>query len=227
MTAQQSPSGFEGPLAEFVALRQEVERRNVVQHALFVLQLTASGAIFSFALSVRSHIGFLIIVPISTYMLCARYVDQQIGSQRAAMYIKDELSGRIPGGLGWEKWQLASEHFVRGSTLRRINSLMIVFPAVATVAVLAASPAAFTDRLPMDTLQRIGFIAIWLLGVAATVMCVQMIWTMLRRPLGDATSLLPLRNAVQAAPVQAVPSAPVVSQNAPPIAAASGGGDPD
>jgi hypothetical protein len=56
-----------GVLAEFAALRQEIERRNIVQHALFALQLTSAGAIFSFALSDESRARFLLIVPISTY----------------------------------------------------------------------------------------------------------------------------------------------------------------
>ena len=55
--------GSDGPLAEFTALRQEIERRNVVQHGLFALQLTSAGAIFSFALSGSGRSGFLLNCP--------------------------------------------------------------------------------------------------------------------------------------------------------------------
>lgn len=172
-------------MAEFVALRQEIERRNVVQHALFVLQLTASGAIISFALAGSGHVGFLLIIPISTYMLCARYVEQQYGTQRAALYIKDELATRIPGGLGWEAWQVSNRQFVRGSMIRRINALMIVFPAVGVSALAWTAGAAFGHVLRLSAAQRVGIVLVWLLGVVAVAMCVQMIWTMVRHPLGD------------------------------------------
>jgi hypothetical protein len=110
--------GNEGSLAEFAALRQEIDRRNLVRHALFVLQLTSAGAIFSFALSGQTHSSFLLIVPISTYVLCARYVEQQHGIQRVASYIKNELSNRVAGGLGWEARQVKHPECVRGSTIR-------------------------------------------------------------------------------------------------------------
>jgi hypothetical protein len=94
----------DGPLAEFVALRQEIDRRSTMQHNLFALQLTASAVIFSFALSRHGWSGFLLIIPISTFMLSARYVDQMYDIQNAASYIRDELSEKVPGKLGWEKW---------------------------------------------------------------------------------------------------------------------------
>lgn len=184
--------GSEGPLAEFVALRQEIERRNVVQHGLFALQLTSAGAIFSFALSGSGRSGFLLIVPISSYMLCARYVEQQLGIQRAATYIKTELSQKIPGGLGWEAWQVKQIDFVRGSTIRRVNSLLIVFPVVGTGALIGTVDVVLRPSLlRLDLPESIGFDVLWVLGLLAAVMCVQMIWSMLRHPLGDA-SLPPL-----------------------------------
>ena len=181
-----SQTGHEGPLAEFVVLRQEIERRNLIQQALFVLQLTASGALYSFALASSHRTGFLLLIPISTYMLCARYVDQQYGCQRAALYIKDELSARVPGGLGWEAWQLANYKFVRGSTIRRITALMILFPALGTVALVRTVSPAVGSELHLTDAQRTGFDLLWLAGAVAVALCVQMIWSMLRHPLGDA-----------------------------------------
>lgn len=175
-----------GPLAEFAALRQEIERRSLVQQGLFVLQLTSAGAIFSFALSGTGHFGFLLIIPISTYMLCARYVEQQYGTQRAAIYIKDTLSSRIPGGLGWEAWQVQHPEFVRGSIIRRINSLIIMFPTVGAGALVWTTASAFGQHIRLDDSERIGFDAVWVLGLIAVVMSIQMIWSTLRHPLGDA-----------------------------------------
>jgi hypothetical protein len=179
--------GQEGPLAEFVALRQEIERRSMVQHGLFVLQLTSAGAIFSFAISGAGHSGFLLIIPISTYMLCARYVEQQYGTQRAAIYIKDELSNRISGGLGWEAWQVQHTKFVRGSIIRRINALIIMFPTVGAAALVWTTTSALGRHIRLDGSERAGLDAVWILGLIAVVMSIQMIWSMLRHPLGDAT----------------------------------------
>ena len=66
-------------LAEFTALRQEVERRRSLQHNLFVLQLTFSAAVFSFALADQKRVLLLLIVPVVTYMLCGRFVSQHYG----------------------------------------------------------------------------------------------------------------------------------------------------
>jgi len=59
----------EDPSAEFNALRQEIESRRNIQNSLFVLQLTAVGVIFSFALSGKGRCG--IFVDHSDLFLCA------------------------------------------------------------------------------------------------------------------------------------------------------------
>lgn len=185
-----------GALAEFVALRQEIERRNIVQHALFVLQLTSAGAIFSFALAGQPRARFLLIVPISTYMICARYVDQQIGIQRAATYIRTELSSRISGGLGWEKWQIDRREFVRGSIIRRVNALLIMFPVIGACALVWVFGTIFgIESVRLNPAEQVSFRAIWVLDIVAVMVCLQMIWSMLRHPLGDASPspLYPLR----------------------------------
>lgn len=173
-------------MAEFVALRQEIERRSIAQHALFALQLTSSGAIFSFAFTGAGHIGFLLIIPISTYMLCARYIEQQYGIQRIARYIKDELDGRVPGGLRWEAWQVANARFVRGSTVRRFNALMMMFPLIGFAALLWTSGTAFGGAARLSAVERTGFDALWVFGLLAVAVSFQLIWNMLRHPLGDA-----------------------------------------
>jgi hypothetical protein len=89
-------------VAEFNALRQEIERRSQIQLNLFVLQLTASGAIFSFALARSGGSPFLLIIPISTFMLCAEYVDQIYGQRIVGHYIMEKLA--VPGELQWESW---------------------------------------------------------------------------------------------------------------------------
>ena len=98
---------WQGSLAEFKALRQEIERRSKIQYNLFALQLTTAGVIFSFALSGghSNRSALLLIIPVSSWMLCAEYVDQIYGQRIAGKYIREQLNMRcVPGALGWEEW---------------------------------------------------------------------------------------------------------------------------
>src|SRR5262249_48999038 len=89
---------FEGPLAEFRALRQEIEDPIKAQHQILSLQLTLTAAIFGFVISRSGLTPLLAIVPISSYLLCGRLVSQHVGTVHASEYIMSELSGRVPGG---------------------------------------------------------------------------------------------------------------------------------
>lgn len=96
--------GFDGPLAEFSALREEIQARVKAQQQMLSLQLTLSGAVFGFAISQPGKTALLLIVPFSSYLLCGRLVAQHFGTLRVAKYIKEDLSDRVPGGLRWEQW---------------------------------------------------------------------------------------------------------------------------
>jgi hypothetical protein len=174
----------DGPLAEFVALRQEIDRRSTIQHNLFALQLSASAVIFSFALSQTGRSGFLLIIPVSTFMLTARYVDQMYGIQNVGWYIRHVLAPKIPGGLEWEEWihgegdAGATPHRSRAaqfSHTRRRAALVVSFPAIALGALVWSAPTVFwlTHRLPVD--ERSALIVTWILGLAATISALQMI----------------------------------------------------
>jgi hypothetical protein len=173
----------DGPLAEFVALRQEIDRRSTMQHNLFALQLTASAVIFSFALSRNGGSGFLLIIPVSTFMLCARYVDQMYGIQNAGRYIREVLDSHVPGGLGWEVWihEKADEgKAAQFSQARRATALIVTFPAIAVGALAWSAPNVFwsVNQLAVDV--RSALIITWVLGLAAAVSAMQMIWRALR-----------------------------------------------
>jgi hypothetical protein len=100
-------SAFDGPLAEFVALRAEILQSLQMQWNIFALQLTAIAVTFSFSLSSKSRTGFLLIIPVVTYTLSNQYVRNYLRMERLGTYIREELSSRIPGGLGWQDWRLA------------------------------------------------------------------------------------------------------------------------
>jgi len=175
--------GYEGPLAEFVALRQEIDRRSVMQDNLFGLQLTAAAVIFSFALSRAGRSGFLLIIPVSTFILCARNVDQIYGIQNAGLYIRNVLNAKVPGGLGWEAWIHGKEDVVRAAQFsqgRRTAALIVTFPATAVGGLVWSAPYVFRSVHRLATPERTALIVTWALGLAATASAAQMIWRALR-----------------------------------------------
>src|ERR1022692_4385710 len=77
-----------------------------------------------------------------------------------------------------------------GARCRRVDSLLIIFSLIGTGALIWTVGVLFNPRLlRLNIPERVGFDVIWVLGVVEVVMCVQMIWSMLRHLLGDA--LLP------------------------------------
>lgn len=112
-------TGHEGPLAEFVALRQEIARRSTAAHTLMALHLTTAAVIFSFAAASPSRAGLLVIIPFSSYLISTRYTDELHFAFLAAQYISTDLAPRVPGGLGWEPWLHA--HADQSRTQRAIR----------------------------------------------------------------------------------------------------------
>src|ERR1700728_3050512 len=91
-------------LAEFAALRSEVLQAFSMQWNTVALQLTTTGVLVSFSLTSHARTGFLLIVPVISYILNGRYLRSERLILTAATYIMTELSPRVPGGLNWEEW---------------------------------------------------------------------------------------------------------------------------
>ncbi|MEU1205338.1 hypothetical protein [Nocardia sp. NPDC005825] len=163
-----------GPLAEFTALRAEVDRRGTLQQGLFVLQLTAAGAIFSFALSDPARVRFLLILPLTSYALCGRYCLQHWGIARVGAYVRDSLSARVPGGLLWESWIERYPADMR--LIGWVNPFYLAFPGASTLALMWVAPHVFTGRDGLSLPGRIGFSGIWAAGAITTALSVYMIW---------------------------------------------------
>src|SRR5690349_8131547 len=123
----------EGPLAEFAALREEIDSHWKAQVQLFSLQLTITGAILSFAISRQNLLGLLLIVPYSSYLIGALYVQLEASTLVMGEYIRDILSDRVPGGLQWEAWWRARDRRserLHGWTL----PMLIAFPGSGSLA---------------------------------------------------------------------------------------------
>lgn len=169
--------GFEGPLAEFAALRDEIQERVRAQQQLMSLQLTGSAAVFGFALTQSGKAILLLIVPISSYLLCGRLVAQHFGTLRVAKYITEELSEQVPGGLRWEQWlrrEPTTPHFF-GSTL----PLLLTF--VGTGALSLAWTARNVWVETAGSAPRLGLGVLWLLGLTATVLSTVLVFQMTGR----------------------------------------------
>lgn len=163
-----------GPLAEFTALRAETDRRGTLQQGIFVLQLTAAGAIFSFALSDPSRVRFLLILPLTSYALCARYCLHHWGIERIGTYVRDSLSARVPGGLLWETW--IQQYPARMRLIGWVDPFYLTYPGASTLALAWVSPHIFTSRDGLSLPGRIWFSSLWGLGAIVTALSTYMIW---------------------------------------------------
>src|SRR5215471_21489304 len=94
-------------LAEYAALRTEVDRRANVQWNVFALQITSAGVIASLALSHVSDVALLLVIPLSSYMLSSRYVLHDYHLKLISRYIRDSLSQRLGGNLAWDSWKMS------------------------------------------------------------------------------------------------------------------------
>lgn len=171
--------GFDGPLAEFAALRDEIQERVKAQQQMLSLQITLSGAVFGFAISRAGLTALLLIVPFSSYLLCGRLVAQHFGTLRVAKYIKEELSGQVPGGLRWEEWleqqQQRRPHFL-GSAL----PLLLTFVGASLLALAWTTGFVFVNG-EIAVIQRLGLVVLWLVGLAAAGLSTMLILQMTGR----------------------------------------------
>jgi hypothetical protein len=163
-------------LAEYSALRAEVERRANVQWNVFALQITSAGVISSLAISSSSKIALLLLVPLSSYMLGSRYILHDYHIKLIRSYISDSLSGRLGGALQWEGWKRhrmkTDEDEDRSPDIvawKITHPTRLAFEGVAWLALVAAGPAAaysWRNKEPAWYLV-LGFALLWCLGVIA------------------------------------------------------------
>jgi hypothetical protein len=154
----------DGPLAEFAALRDEILQFNQQQNQMLALQLTIAGAVFGIAISHTGLAGVLMIVPVVSYSLCARYLMNALAITEIARYIRDELANRVPGGLGWESWMLSNSRESMTYSLVLIP-LLVTFPGVSVAALSWALPYIYGQHVA----KMIGLVILWAISAAAAV----------------------------------------------------------
>jgi hypothetical protein len=160
-------------LAEYAALRTEVDRRATVQWNVLALQLTSTGVIASLAISHTSEIALLLVIPLSSYMLGSRYILHDFHLKLISRYIRDSLSGRLGGNLAWESWKISQvtpqdgpQGWLTPTAWNLLHPTRLAFEGVAWLALLTAALAAaysWRDKAPAWGLI-FGFGLLWVLG---------------------------------------------------------------
>lgn len=149
-------------LAEFATLRSEALQAFSMQWNIIALQLTTTGVLVSFSLSNRSRTGFLLIIPVVSYILNGRYLRSERLVVLIAAYIVDELSPRVPGGLNWEKWLRSRP--APNQILRWLAHGPLVF-AMISIATLAWTVSYIRNSGQLSSDNRWMLSVIWLLDL--------------------------------------------------------------
>jgi hypothetical protein len=163
-------------LAEYAALRTEVDRRATIQWNVLALQLTSASVIASLAISHASGAALLLVIPLSSYMLGSRYILHDFHLKLISRYIRDSLSERLQGHLAWENWktsQLTADTGPQGwltpTAWNLLHPTRLAFEGVAWLALLTAALAtaySWRDYAPAWGLI-LGFALLWILGALA------------------------------------------------------------
>jgi hypothetical protein len=165
-------SELDGPVAEFNALRQEIQSRSATQQNIFALQVTTAGALFGFALSGPNRTLLLLILPVSSYLLFARYLIHSTAIAIIGEYIRDTLTERLTDGLGWEQYWQGQPY--RLPLARWVHPNLILFSGVSVLALIWTAPAVLYGGL---SVRAVGIAVIWLLGSAVAGYTLFLTWT--------------------------------------------------
>ncbi|AXO36971.1 hypothetical protein AB0K27_08765 [Micromonospora echinospora] len=168
-------SDVHGALAEYQSLRAEIDSRAKFQQQILALQLTLTSAIVAFALSSPGLLPVLLIVPLSSYLLCGRYVGQRTAMRWTTRYINEELAPRVPGGLGWAAWSQANRRPAR--VLDWFIPLLICFPGAGVLALGWTLWPTFTHR---HAGAVVGLGTVWTVGLLATGLSIYLLTGVLR-----------------------------------------------
>jgi hypothetical protein len=134
--------GVQVLLAEYAALRAEIERRSTMQWSVFALQFAATGAITSIALSTVGNLALLLVLPVSSYLLGNRYILHDFHIKLIRHYLLEGFGLR--DRLGWDRWRLerllasaAEGRFWMSRRWNFVHPTRMAFEGVAVLALLA------------------------------------------------------------------------------------------
>jgi len=163
-------------LAEYSALRAEVERRCTIQWNVVALQITSAGTIAGLAISRVSNLALLLLIPLLSYMFGARYILHDYHIKVISRYFRESLSGRLGGQLQWDGWKKknftdkADNRWFSTTGWKSSHPTRLSFEGVAVLALFAAALAAphYWSTVPHAWYIVAGFGTCWLVGAVAT-----------------------------------------------------------
>jgi len=109
-------------LAEFDALRVEIQWRSTMQHGLLNLSLVATAALGTIAFSGLSRVGILLLLPIVGSVFGFLYFDHDVAVSRAGDYIREELRPALKRYTGWDD-ALGWEDYIKDRRAARAGVL--------------------------------------------------------------------------------------------------------
>ncbi|XVU29690.1 hypothetical protein ACQPZJ_22200 [Actinoplanes sp. CA-054009] len=114
-------------------------------------------------------------MPYVAFMTCGKYIAHDYAARGIGAYIRQHLSGRVAGGLGWEE-HFSRTHIVPGRRLFfGIDPLFVGFPGIAAAALVFCSPP-LVRSLTSTSVQDVLLAMLWLLGVALTCLSFRNLW---------------------------------------------------
>ena len=124
-------------LAEFAAMRAEIDRRSNEQHALMGLSITATATLAAFVIS-KDRYELLPLVPVLTAVLGMRWLDHHRRIREIGDYIRDDINERLSQVTSVADL-LGAEKELEGSQAYRVVLTLLVattfaFPPFAAVA---------------------------------------------------------------------------------------------
>lgn len=151
-------------LAEFSALRQEIQDRSGAANTLLNLNITATGTVAGLVLSQRVNPVLLLLLPFLSSALGLLYLDQALNIKNIGAYIKEELKPRLATAardVGVLAYEERIDEYERRIVLRFLPwglpvTILFSFPALA---------ALFSSLGRIDTL---GMGALWVMGMVLT-----------------------------------------------------------
>ncbi len=178
--------GLEVAMAEFKALRDEINQRATYCHTLLNINVVASGTVAGLALNNSGRVLLLLILPILNPVLGLLWLDHSFAIRGMGDYVERYLrplvnrsagaSGQL---LGWEGH--LDEHEGDSKVLRFI-------PLGAPIAVLFAGVPAASLAFTLSTLDQVHEWLLWGLGAALTLAFVWMWGRLLFKPYASARS---------------------------------------
>lgn len=128
-------------LAEFAALRTEIQERSSRQQTLLGLALTATAVVGGAVLARHARTGALLVLPAVCIPLGLLWLDHALNIDTVASYIREKL---------WI-WTPSWEEHIRGSSPRwQVGAFMLpilmVFGGPAVIALVASSSQLRTSR---------------------------------------------------------------------------------